>query len=155
MCMDRQDTALSAPVLAWAHSTLIKPLQITSDIRPNITCQSFFYFPLRMIWVFWSTCVCVCVCVCVLVCERRHMGTWEQTANLFQHAGCGFYFCLLYPLSYAFSLKVESNLSQHPSFPHTKGHRNTQKFIIMGVNLKNRTFSLIVLSYSAIVVVTW
>lgn len=53
------------------------------------------------------------------------MGSCEQTANLFEHADCGFYFCLLYPLSYAFSLKVESNLSQNPSFAHT--HTETQK----------------------------
>ncbi len=93
---------------------LIKPLQITSNISSITTCQSFFSFPVKMILVSWST-VSVCVqCVCM------HMGTWELTGNLFQLAGYGFYFCLLYPLSYAFSLKVESNLSQLPGLARTK-----------------------------------
>lgn len=44
MSMDRRDTALRVPVPAWAHSTLIKPLQITSDISLITACQSFFVF---------------------------------------------------------------------------------------------------------------
>lgn len=139
MCMERQDAALCAAAVAWAHSMLIKPLQITSDISPIITCQSLFFL-FQFGWFEFSG---ACVCVCVLVCECTHMLTWEQTADLFQHAGYGFHFCLLFPLSCAFSLKLESDLSQHRSFALTKAdactHTNrdteTQKFVLLGVKL--------------------
>ena len=126
MCMDRQEAALSAPVLAWAHSMLIKPLQITSDISPIITCQSFFFL-LYSQGEFSA-----------VLCECAHMGAWEPKANLFQHADCGFNFCLLYPLSCAFSLKVESLIFHN--IPARRTHRNTDRFVQLGVFFWKQNF---------------
>lgn len=142
-----------APFEPGPHSTLIKALQITSDISRIIICQSFLLFSsssvVRTIWAFCRACVCVCLCEC------EHVWTYEQTADLFQHAGRGFYFCFRVPLSYAFSLKEESDLSQQASKKETQ--KQTEISPTGGWTRFYQTFffPLTVMTYSAIVVVTW